>query len=96
MKCGEEVIEVQKNERFTIELDSNPTTGYRWEANYDKNSIELIRQRFELSSERIGAGGKEKFDFIALRNGETKMDMTYKRSWEDRPIETKSFIVRIR
>ena len=89
-------IEVHINEEFTIVLGSNPTTGYRWEAKFDREYVELARKEFELNSEAMGGGGKEKFEFIGLRGGETRVELIYKRPWEDKPIKTTSFSIRIR
>ncbi len=91
-----EVIEVRKNETFTIAMDSNPTTGYRWETTFNKGSIELVGKSFKPSSERIGAGGEERFEFRAREKGEIKVEMICKRPWEERPINTKTFVIRVR
>jgi inhibitor of cysteine peptidase len=94
-KAKNELIEVRHNEEFEIELDSNPTTGFTWEANFDKNMIELKRKVFDRSSGEIGAGGKEKFCFSGLRIGETTVQMIYKRPWEDSPLKKISFKIKI-
>lgn len=91
----DEVIKVKINDEFYIELDSNPTTGYRWEAKFDENYIDLKKKKYSPSSDRIGAGGKVKFDFQTLKTGETKIELAYKRLWERDPIKKKLIIVRI-
>ena len=93
---GDEVIEVRKKEEFSIVLDSNPTTGYRWEANFDSEIIKLIRKEFTQLRDGIGAKGKERFDFMALSEKETCITMVYKRQWEDKTINTKLFTIKVR
>ncbi len=84
------------NKEFILTLDSNPTTGYNWEAQFDKNILELKEKTFEPSpTGLIGAGGKEKFVFIPVKTGETTIKLMYKRPWEDKPIEEKKFRFKI-
>ncbi len=83
----EEVIDLRINQEFVIAFESNATTGYAWEASYDETMVELVEQTYELSPEAeqglVGAGGKDVFRFKALKKGETKITMVYKRPWED-------------
>jgi predicted secreted protein len=77
---------------FTISLEANPTTGYRWEAKIDENILELKERSFEpYTPVAVGGGGKEKFTFIPIRTGETSITMRYKRPWEGAVIEEKTF-----
>ncbi len=92
----DEVIEVRPNEEFSISLDSNPTTGYVWEAEIDSQSLQFSGKEFELTSERIGAGGTEKFTFVGLKRGESRIVMIYRRPWEPQPVERRSFLVAVR
>ncbi|UCE36942.1 MAG: protease inhibitor I42 family protein [Thermoplasmata archaeon] len=92
----EESIEIACSEEFTITLDSNPTTGYVWKAEFDGNYIELLGKTFEQRSSGIGSGGKENFQFKGVKDGETSIKMICKRTWEDEPIKTKSFLVSIK
>ncbi len=87
-----ELINAQEGKTFSISLDSNPSTGYSWQAKYDQEYFELVDQRFETSSDLIGAGGKEIFIFKALRIGEKFMDFQYLRTWEKDKVEkTKAY-----
>ncbi len=82
-------------EEFVIILDSNPTTGYKWELKFHENIIALLRKGFEQQSDGIGSGGKEKFEFKGLKDGETDIKMIYKRPWENKTIKTSIFKIRI-
>jgi inhibitor of cysteine peptidase len=93
---SDEEIEVAVNEVFTITMDSNPTTGYRWEVNYDDNFLELIFRKFNQLSDSIGSGGFEKFEFKGLTLCETNVKMIYKREWEEKSLKTISFRVKVK
>jgi len=80
---------------FTISLESNPTTGYSWQAEFDTESLELVSEDFTTDSTLIGAGGVQKFEFMALKQGQVLVTMVYKRPWEDESIDTKIIPVNI-
>lgn len=74
------VTEVGKT--FIFSLESNPTTGYSWQAEFDLEYLELINKEFVIDSKAIGAPGVEKYEFLALKQGQTEVTMIYKRPWE--------------
>ncbi|OIP27600.1 MAG: hypothetical protein AUK39_02300 [Dehalococcoidia bacterium CG2_30_46_19] len=43
---SEQVINTTVNQEFIIALDSNPTTGYGWEASYDENMLSLEKEEY--------------------------------------------------
>lgn len=91
-----ETIKARINEPFNITLESNPTTGYRWYADYDYDLVKLDDQRFESStSNAIGSGGKEVFTFTPLRSGETRISMVHKRPWENIAADVRTFLVNV-
>ena len=95
----EETIDIGANKEFVIliALESNPTTGYIWEASYDETMLELVGESYEpgeyAKQGLIGAGGTELFRFRALKSGETEITMVYKRSWEAEVLDQKVFTV---
>jgi inhibitor of cysteine peptidase len=90
------IISVAPGDIFEISLDSNPTTGYSWQADFDQEYLELVSQEFvPPQSDLVGAGGTEIFAFQALEVGETKLTLVYKRSWETEAAETRVFIIKI-
>ena len=93
------VIKVKTGEEFAIDLKSNPTTGYRWEPNFDDKYIRLVKRDYQSDSEDnvIGGGGKEIFVFSALQSGETEIQFYYFRPWEtrDSSVEAKVYKVKI-
>ena len=98
----EEKIDISANKEFVIliALESNPTTGYSWQAGYDETMLELVEETYELGEYAkqglIGAGGTELFRFKALKSGEVEITMSYKRPWETDVLDRKIFTVEVR
>ncbi len=90
-------IVVERNDVFVIALESNPTTGYRWQVEFDSEMLALERQDFEPHGAGVGSGGVESFAFKALKSGETHTQLTLKRPWAqgEPPADTKTFMVRV-
>jgi len=96
---SEQLINTTVNQEFTIALDSNPTTGYGWEASYDENMLSLEKEEYNPDVKvpgLVGAGGTQYYHFKALKVGETEITVTYKRSWETESAEQKVFTVDIK
>ncbi|MBA7716522.1 hypothetical protein ES703_125595 [subsurface metagenome] len=98
----EETIGISPDKEFIIliALESNPTTGYSWEASYDETMLELVEETYELGEYAkqgvVGAGGTELFRFRALNSGEVEITMVYKRAWEEEILDQKVFKVDIK
>jgi len=75
-------LKIKSGENFALSFDGNPTTGYTWEPQFDTNYIKLNWKKFEPSSKLVGGGGKEMFEFHAIKRGETEIVFIYRRSWE--------------
>ena len=84
-----ETIGISANKEFVIliALESNPTTGYSWQASYDETILELVEESYELGEYAkqglVGAGGTELFRFRVMKSGQAEITMVYKRSWEE-------------
>ena len=66
-------------------LDSNPTTGYDWTAVVDGDCVELTRDEYqqdEAAPGMAGVGGRQYYDFTAVKPGTATVTFTYARSWE--------------
>ena len=94
----EKMITSSVDQKFVIAVDSNPTTGYDWEASYDDNMLSLVEEEYTTDKEPglVGAGGTQYFTFKALNEGNTEITLTYKRSWETDYAEQKVFNVNIK
>jgi inhibitor of cysteine peptidase len=98
----EEIIGSSPEKEFVIliALESNPTTGYSWQASCDSTILELVEEAFELGiyakENIVGAGGTQLFRYKALKSGEAEIIFVYKRSWEPEILDIKVFTVDIK
>jgi len=79
-------ISVKANQEFIIALEANATTGFAWQANYDESMLQLVSQNYvpdEHEEGVVGVGGIEHLSFKALQTGNTTIELTYKRPWEE-------------
>ncbi len=91
-----ELIRAKINEPFTIALSSNPTTGYKWYADYDYYLLSLEDERFEKEpSSALGAGGRSVFIFKPLKPGKTTVSFVNRRPWENIVADTRTFHIEI-
>jgi predicted secreted protein len=88
-------IKVNFGKRFKISLYSNPTTGYRWEPNFDGDFLRLEQKTYNPENSKLGSGGKEHFIFLSLKYGKTTITMQYKRSWDKSEIKQEKFLIEI-
>jgi len=87
--CGktrlEEGITYTKN-RMVIILESNPTTGYTWNAEIaDPTVLKFVSDIYEQTEGTeglTGSGGYDVFTFEAVSEGTTVVTLTYARQWE--------------
>lgn len=98
-------IQTAKDEEFVIELEANPSTGYTWVYDFDKEYVAFVEKLNKQTlphpiegSEIIGASIEEVFKFKALKTGETKINFYYLREWEIdvAPVDQKVFDVVIK
>ena len=71
--------------RFTMTLASNPTTGYQWhmEKKPEPTVAILITNVYcPPETKMCGAGGHEKWTFLAKGQGRTTITFAYTRPWE--------------
>jgi inhibitor of cysteine peptidase len=93
-------VEISAGSRFTIELDSNATTGYSWVIMTPMNDpvIRLVKSDYiNPQTGLTGAGGKQIWVFEAVQTGTTTISLAYKRSWEAAPpIQTAIFTITVK
>lgn len=80
-------IEVHPGDIIRIRLESNITTGYRWEHadKIDTDILKLDRNDYVSDpnpEELDGVGGRTVIVYRALKPGKTKIELTYMRPWE--------------
>lgn len=79
-------ITTQTDKEFTVTIESNPTTGYRWQLAkpLDEKVVKLVASRYDSPGRNglVGTGGREAWTFKATGKGKTTIEMKYVRSWE--------------
>lgn len=93
-------LNLKINDLIIIRLESNPTTGYKWNLSEESNSgiISLVSSEFtekESKENLVGAGGFETLTFKAVSSGSTAIILTYNRSWETDVQPEKSYRLNI-
>ena len=70
--------------KFTVRLDANATTGYRWHLTVAPNPAiaQLLDSNYEVNGPATGSGGTEVWRFNALAIGTTRLEFAYARPWE--------------
>lgn len=71
---------------FTVTLDANRSTGFQWELAkpLDEDVVRLAGTAYEQAPGAApGAGGKEIWTFDAVAPGWTKIELSYRRPWEE-------------
>ena len=91
-------VEIAINGSLTVTLESNKTTGYSWELKEisDTSVLQKIDNKYEAStSGLIGAGGKEVWNFKALKAGKTTLSMEYSQPWAGGQKGAKTFTLTV-
>ncbi len=70
-------ITVMQGQNFTIQLQSDPSTGNAWQPSYDNSSIAFINRVFIASSVAPGAPGADIFTFQGTKPGTSVMSFNY-------------------
>ena len=84
----DERFDIDVDDEFQVVLESNLTTGYGWqlEAELDTGVLELVGERYEApDTDLVGAAGHQVFDFRAVGDGSTFIQLWYIRPFDDPP-----------
>jgi len=103
-KDADSQVELEQGQILVVTLESNPTTGYRWEQVESQESYleQMGEAEFKPSQTGepplVGAGGWEIFRFKAISAGQMTLQLVYHRSWEEgvEPLKTFSLQVVVR
>ncbi len=88
------------NDALVVTLDSNITTGFRWEISRkpDANVLKLEGSEYVAPSTSpgvVGAGGQEVWRFRAASEGTTTFELTYRRASGETSGEPFTITVRV-
>lgn len=77
-------IVLNAGDQLAVTLAGNPTTGYIWEIqSVDAEILQPVGTwDFQPSSDRMGAGGTETRQFVAIKAGMTTLELVNHRPWE--------------
>lgn len=86
--------------RFSITLDSNATTGYKWRLSKapDAKVLKPTGSKYYPPSEQIpGRGGYETWNFQTVGKGSANVTLEYIRPWEKGvpPVKSQTFTISI-
>lgn len=89
-------IELNKGQILAITLESNPTTGYTWEAaEFDEHILRQVGDQFQPESSAPGAGGVQTLSFEAVNSGKTSLKLVYHKPWEKNVEPLKIFSIEV-
>lgn len=79
-------VDVAVGESLTVELPSNPSTGYSWQV-IDSGPCDEPQASEFLEDQQdeavVGASGIERFEFTRSSAGPGDITLEYRRPWED-------------
>ena len=81
-------IDVLRFRTIKLSLDSNPTTGYRWQlvSPADRRVLRLYYSAYlPQPTKLMGVGGREEWKFRAIQPGTVTVKLVYIRTWERNP-----------
>ncbi|MEE2826988.1 MAG: protease inhibitor I42 family protein [Planctomycetota bacterium] len=88
-------LQVTVGQKIQIRLDSNPTTGFRWNNTTRSKKLKLAGEiSYQPGGTALGSGGVSTATFKAVQVGKGKIVLEYKRDFEDKPA-AKTFSVKI-
>ncbi len=81
--------ETDATHTVTITIESNPTTGFSWEAAQDQELFEITDTYIEDPQDEpiTGTGGIQKFVLTPVKAGRVEVTFTYLRPWEPSDID---------
>jgi inhibitor of cysteine peptidase len=92
-------VTFKAGDKFSISLDSNPSTGYTWAICITDGSENLLILNSEFASPRPpvpGQGGTQIWHFKILSPGNIKIEFRYMQPWSDEePAKTLVFKVKV-
>ena len=83
-------ILVRRGESITFHLEENPTTGYVWEAKYDKKHCKVDLKQRASKAKRVGAPGLVEVKLKLDTSRDTVVELVYRRPFEKgiKPLKT--------
>lgn len=95
-KDSGKTLRLRSGDTVTVQLVSNPSTGFQWRfasPHYDESVIILRGDRYISRSEALAEGtpGKRSLTFVAQGAGRTGLRLIYVRPWEKNTAPAREF-----
>jgi len=91
------IICLRLHQAFEIRLPENPTTGYRWMLELTgAPTWTLTADSYHAASGALGASGIRTLRFIGAATGRGRIELLYRRPWEQATPSDRAFILHIR
>lgn len=92
-------LQLRSGQQFDLRLPSNPTTGFRWIVR-ESGAPQLQQLGPEVYSTPeaagvVGSAGVSTWRFRAAAGGETRLELDYRRPWENAVPPAKRFACRV-
>lgn len=88
-------IRAEVGERFAIELEGNPTTGYEWDLKEQGGKVRLVDRRTAVPGRALGGAGVQTLTLEPVEAGEAVILLQYKRRWDSTAAQEKSFRIHV-
>jgi len=84
LRSSGQTVTVAPGDRLEVQLEENPTTGFRWYIDGDENGVLILENDVftHRSSGVSGAGGTRELVFKVAKQGKVTLHASYRRSWE--------------
>lgn len=101
MNPEQQKINAKIGSQFSIELKSNPTTGYLWILRKLPENVAYIGSQYKeniscKNKKLVGCGGNTTMHFIAVSPGMSKVVLQYAQPWEPLPKESTTYDINIK
>jgi len=88
-------IRLASGQIFEIALSENPTAGFRWKLIHSGEPVcILVGEKFSRGN-RVGEPGLHYWQFNTQMAGSTRIELHYRRSWQEAKPPSKTFTLRI-
>jgi inhibitor of cysteine peptidase len=84
LRSSGQTVTVAAGDRLQVQLEENPTTGFRWYIEDDKSGVLILEHDAfaHLRNGVSGAGGTRELVFRVAKQGQTILRASYRRAWE--------------
>ena len=90
-------ISTAAGDRFVIELESNPSTGFEWTATGSDPAVvrQTAEEYVDPDTDRLGAPGTQRFVFTAGAAGSATLTLRYARPFEPDDPDAREVVVTV-